>query len=295
MPSEILDEIFGYILPIQANDQQVLPNPYMRVSKTVGQHVIGMLTKHCTLQVECRHPTSHHFWATSMYRSKAKGEYLHTPRLPTIKGSLVRWSRFRHLVLCAEMLGNVDSIYIKFSWLREMAFTILFADHQPPIIKTHTWFRSRNPPSPPRLRPDLVRWTQQPAICSAAWIEAFIDDVRNQCDAHLAQHSISREHYLYKATLREMTRRQPWKKYAVVLRPVDLYDNKPMMLRLGEAHSLRSAFISQNDLRHKAELEREKELDERFERSQLLNKRGRSNSVPARAQPSGTRVRSTSV
>lgn len=292
-PPEILDEIFGYIL--QVHDQQVLPHPYMRVSKAIGQHVAGMLTKNCTLQVECRHSASHHFWATSMYRSRAKGEYLHAPRLPCTKGSVVRWSEFCRLVLCAEMLENVDSLYVKFFWMREMAFTIFFHRNQPPTIKTHAWFHSRDPTVPQPLYPDMVRWIQQPAVCSVEWIEAFIGDMRNQCDAHVSQYCFSREHYLHKVALGEMACLQPWKNYAMVLRPVRRLYNKPIVLRLTKAHSLRSSFISQYHRRRKAELDREKQLDERFRRFQLLKRRGRSQSAPVCGRLSNTRTRSTSI
>lgn len=103
LPPEILFKVFEYV--VEGHNEQVLPNPNMRVSKSVGQHVAGLLTQHCTLQVECRHPTSHHFWATSMYRSSGKGEYLRSPGLPTIKGSLMRWSKFRELVFRADKGG----------------------------------------------------------------------------------------------------------------------------------------------------------------------------------------------
>ncbi|KAG9519706.1 hypothetical protein KCV07_g4757, partial [Aureobasidium melanogenum] len=290
MPPEILREVLKPAL--DASDQQIIPNPMMRISKKIGLHVAGLLTEHCTLQLQCRLPVSHYYWATSMYRSWAKGGYLRAPDLPSIKGSAVRWSNFRDLLFCAEMLDRVDSVYIKLNWMRGLAFTVLFHPNQPPTITTHPWFPAT---LVPELRPSMTRWIQQPARCSVQWIEAFIDDMRNQCDAHVAQYYFSREVYLYRMALGEMACRQPWQKYAVVLKPVNPRNTKPKMFRVTEAIALRNAFISQDRDRHKAEVKREKELDERFERFQLLERRGRSSSVPVRGKLSGTRVRSTSI
>ncbi|KAH0371259.1 hypothetical protein KCU65_g1912, partial [Aureobasidium melanogenum] len=237
LPPEILFKVFEYV--VEGHD--VLPSPYMRVSKSVGQHVAGLLTQNCTLQVECRHPTSHHFWATSMYRSSGKGEFLHSPGLPTIKGSLARWSKFRELVFCVEMLAKVDAVYIKLGWMRDMAFTILFHHNQPPTIKIHAFLRYYHGAAlTAPLRVVLARWTQQPARCSVQWIETFISSIRNQTYTYLAQHNFNPDRKLYSAALKEMKTRQ-YRFLVVRLR----HNNTiavPKMLGMREAFKLKDAF-----------------------------------------------------
>ncbi|KAG9681416.1 hypothetical protein KCU95_g18683, partial [Aureobasidium melanogenum] len=236
LPPEILFKVFEYV-----EGHNVVPSPYMRVSKSVGQHVAGLLTQNCTLQIECRHPTSHHFWATALYRSSSKGEYLRSPGLPTIKGSLARWSRFLELVFRAEMLAKADAVYIKLNWMRDMAFTILFHHNRAPTIKTHAVFRSFHGATlTAPLHLDLVRWTQQPARCSVQWIETFISDMRNQTYTYLAQHNFNTDRKLYGAALKEMKIRQ-YKFLVVRLR----HNNKiavPKMLGVREAFMLKDAF-----------------------------------------------------
>lgn len=241
MPPEILLEIFKHAL--QAENQQVLPSPYMRVSKMVRQHVVDILTENRTLQLECHHPTSHHFWATLLYQSTSKGEFLRSSTgLPTIKNSVVRWSKFRSLFPSAEMVGKVDSVYIKLRWMRDLAFTILFHHNQPPTIKTHAWFRSSaDTVSPPVLRPDMTRWIQQPAVCSVEWIEAFISDMRNQSLAYTTPHHTDNHRHLYATALEEMKHRQH-QDHAVRLRPTDSRVGVPKRLETHEADSLRHAY-----------------------------------------------------
>ncbi|KAG9583130.1 hypothetical protein KCU77_g15570, partial [Aureobasidium melanogenum] len=261
MPLEILLRIFKHVVEI--NDQQVLPSPYMRVSKSVGQHVAGLLTQNCTLQVECRHPASYHFWATSMYKSTSKGEFLRSPGLPTIKGSVARWSKFRSLFFSAETVGKVDSVYIKLVWMRDLAFTILFHHNQPPTIKIHAWLRSYHDVALlAPLRLDLGRWTQQPVKCTAEWVETFISDMRNQTYTYLAQHHVNPDRKLYGAAMKEMKNRQ-YSIHAVRLRRTTT-TGVPKMLGIREAFILQDAF---HDLLKNRQVAREvlrTELKERF-------------------------------
>ncbi|KAG9657083.1 hypothetical protein KCU95_g18564, partial [Aureobasidium melanogenum] len=261
MPPEILFRIFKYVVEIDG--EQVLPSPYMRVSKSVGQHVAGLLTQDCTLQVECRHATSHHYWATSMYKSTSQGEFLRSPGLPTIKGSVVRWSKFRSLFFSAETTGKVDSVYIKLRWVRDLAFTIFFHHDQPPTIKIHAWLRSYHGLALlAPLRLDLGRWNQQPVKCSVEWIETFISDMRNQTYTYLAQHNVNPDRKLYGAAMKEMKTRQYFN-HAVRLRR-NTTPGVPKMLGIREAFVLRDAF---SDLLKNRQVAREVlgiELEERF-------------------------------
>ncbi|KAK6004382.1 hypothetical protein QM012_008244 [Aureobasidium pullulans] len=258
MPVEIQLEIFKHV--VEAPDQQVFPSPHMRVSKTIKQHVVEVLTENHTLQLECRHPTSYHFRATSMYLSSGKGEYLRSPGLPTIKGSVVRWSKFRSLLLSAEMIGKVDSVYIKLSWMRDLSFTLLFHHNKPPTIKTHAW--SHNSSFAVPLRPDLTRWTQQPVKPSVKWVEAFISDMRNQSYAHLAQHLVDLDRDLYAAAMREMKARQ-YGNHAVKLER-NTTAGVPKILGIGEAARLRDTVSDLLKNRQVAREELNIELEERF-------------------------------
>ncbi|KAG9556838.1 hypothetical protein KCU71_g10949, partial [Aureobasidium melanogenum] len=261
MPPEVVLNIFKYV--VEMDGEQVLPSPYMRVSKFVGQHVAGSLTQNCTLQVDCRHLTSQHFWTTSMYKSTSKGEFLRSPGLPTIKGSVVRWSKFRELVFRAEMLAKVDSVYIKLRWMRDLDFTILFHHHQPPTIKIHARLRSYHGLTLlAPLRLDLGRWNQQPIKCSVERIETFISDMRNQTYTYLAQHHINPDSKLYGAAMKEMRTRQYFN-HAVRLRR-NTPTIVPKMLGICEAFILRDAFCDLLEDRRVAREVLRMELEDRF-------------------------------
>lgn len=234
MPAEILHEIFKHVL--QTPSQQVLPNPLSQISSGIAPHVSNLLLKNCTMQLECRHEHSPHFWATSLYRSSAKGDILRSPDLPTIKGSNARWSKFRQLWKHVEMLKGVDSLYIKLN--HAVAFTILLHRDQPPTITSHTRRR-------PGFQPDLRHW-KEPARCSVEWVELFIEDMRNQCTEYWRPGTrVDDDRDVHAGVMHEMDLRQPWPGHPVLLRQIDRSVAVPKILSLDQRESLKYTFYGQ--------------------------------------------------